>query len=239
MNKELKQVFIPYTNIYEPITTEDRSSLENSIKRLKVLLNIVSILFFVSFSIICVLIYEYFTKNNIWLIDNEIKAVVFTACFLSGISGLVFIPELINKIKLNKKILESKKIGVVRGVVESKFFNRSAPCFSIAGGAPFDLKNAIDCSCSPGQYIELRSNPYTIRRVDDNLYDVNFIYECKYLNEIKEYEDKLLKLQKELKNTSSLKQEKMIELNDNIDNIKKRINYTNEKLSELPKRIEY
>ena len=74
--KELKQVYIPYKRNYEPMTDEDKISLEKSIRRLKLLLIIAFILFIVSFPITCILIYEFFTGNSIWLMNNGIKVMV-------------------------------------------------------------------------------------------------------------------------------------------------------------------
>ena len=239
--KELKQVYIPYENTHESITDEDKISLEKTIKSLKIRIIIAPFLFIVSFSITCILIYEFFAENYILLIDDGIKVAIFAFCLGFNVMLIFYIHAFTKSIKDSQKILENTKIKVVRGVVESQSLGRGSHFFAIAGGisggAPYDLKNYIN-RCGPGHFIELRYNPYTIRRIDDNLYDVNFIYEYKYLSEIKDYEAKLLKLQEELNNTNISPRRKRNVAYD-IAYIKKCINYNNEELSKLPKKIQY
>ena len=236
--KELKRVYIPYTNMYEPITDDDKISLEKSIISFKKRIIIATILFIISFIVACILIYEFFTKDNISLMDTvvAIKGIVFMCCFLLGISTFFFTLGSIKIIKQNKKILESKQIRVVRGIVESRLLCTVSTYIDIVDGPKFRF---LTCHCRPGQLIEFRYNPYTIKRLDDNLYDVNFIYEHKYLMELEECKVQFLKLQEELSNTSPRKWKKIADLNEDIIRVKEWIESYNNKMSELPRKIHY
>ena len=240
--KELKRVYIPYTNMYEPITDDDKISLEKSIRKFWIQLISSLILFIVSLPIMCILIYVLFIGNDIWLINDTIQVLVFPFSFLIAFMTPFIFYHSIKKVRNGKKILESKKINVIRGVIERVFFRQYNSYFYIADDAQrFDLAEVenSEIDCAPGLFVEIRFNPYSIKRIDDNLYDVNFIYEQKYLDAIKKYETLLLEAQEELNNTNPREKEIIDDINERIDWIKIFIKHITEKLSELPKKINY
>ena len=248
---ELKQVYIPCTNVDVPITNEDKISLEKGITKSKLLLLILPVLFIISLPMASLLPYEMYTGNDIFLIigidiNDTLKAFVWVlGMFFGGLiifCSPVFFLHNIEMIKNNKKILESKKINVIKGVVSD--YTGYGFQFYIAGDdyqsfKSRKMKNSKTWYCDAGMFIEIRYNPYTIRRIDDNLYDVNFIAENESLSYIKEYENLLLELQEELNNTNPKNKKKIDDLNESIGLTEVFLEHSKEKLSELPKKINY
>ena len=159
-------------------------------------------------------------------------------------------------IKNSKKILESKKINVIRGVVSgsSKYLILKEYLYSVVGGSftkffyiagngSQDFKSikmkSSKSRCEAGMFIEIRYNPYTIKRIDNILYDVNFIYENEGLTYIKECENLLLELQEELDNTDPENQEEIDDLNEKIGLAEIFIEESKIELSKLPIYIDY
>ncbi|MCL2025285.1 MAG: hypothetical protein FWG92_00565 [Leptospirales bacterium] len=223
--KELKQEYIVVSENYTPITDYDKISLEKSNRLARILFFIAIIFFILTLPFLCIFPYEYISGNIIWPGHFINKIVIFVALIAFEPIIILFIFTCIERRKKNDEILNSKKIYSIKGVVESYRVNRVSSSIYLTNGGSYT--QGWGGVFGRGMYVEIRYNPYTIKRLDDELYDVNFIYKCGYIEEIEKYEIELLELKEKLNNTNPRKKKRIEELKNNIERTENSIRYYN------------
>lgn len=168
---DIKKYFAAKSNRTK-ITDEDIKILNKRVKTYKIVLYFL-ILFF-CFSLINVITYDNITTDKMF-IWNSLN------CMTSGMLFFCFIPVTIYLRHQAKKILKSKHVNVVIGVLEEvDYAGRSrAPYFRI-GGSPYKVAIWHTWRFKPGMCLEIRYvRDYfiSIKRYNDKMYDVEQIVE--------------------------------------------------------------